>query len=354
MKKIKKVKPAVEKTIEKVSAKKTLPLVQIPLIGVIVFCVLLAATSFTAGFSYFQLKGGSVTKATTKATATLSPKKSDKPELQFYVMSFCPYGNQMETSLKKVFDVLGNSVSLKPQYIFEKITDLKKQCQQYDSSNCANYIKAGYFTSDSECKTELANYSKDCYDEKNYLKIGNVYYSSLHGRTEANQDVREICAYNMNDDKTNWWRFVENVNTNCTSENADTCWEEQAKKAGLDTNKITECFNTQAASLIDKEIALTTQNNVQGSPTLMLDGAEFPPKDASTTDGKGGLKIGKQVFAESQYREAEFIKSAICASFNKSPKSCKQVIKTETTATDSANAGSDTATANAAASGSCN
>ncbi len=354
MKKTKKTKSIEKKTTDIVSTKKNLPLVQIPLIGVIVFCLLLAATSFVAGYSFLQLKGGT-TKNTTKATATLEPKKSDKPELQFYVMSFCPYGNQMEQTLKPIFDLLGNSISLKPQYIFEKITDLKAQCQQYDVSNCTNYIKAGYFTNDSECKSELANYSKDCYNEKNYLKIGNVFYSSLHGRAEANQDVREICAYNMNDDKTNWWKFVENTNNACTAENADTCWEEQAKKAGFDTNKITECFNTQAADLIEKEIALTTQNKIQGSPTLMLDGAEFPPKDASTADGKGGLKVGKKVFAESEYRTSDFIKEAMCASFKKSPKACKQVLKSATEE-ESANAGSnDTATANAAASqGSCN
>ncbi|MCW1948892.1 MAG: hypothetical protein KIH89_000365 [Candidatus Shapirobacteria bacterium] len=352
MKKTKKIKSLEKKIAETITTKKNLPLVQIPLIGVIVFCLLLAATSFTAGYSFLQLKGGVSNKTAVKASATLEPKKSDKPELQFYVMSFCPYGNQIEEAIKPVFDLLGNSVSLKPQYIFEKISDLKKQCQQYDASNCANYIKAGYFPSDSECKSQLANYSKDCYDEKNYLKIGNTYYSSLHGRVEANQNVREICAYNMNDDKTNWWKFIENINTACTAEDADTCWEEQAKKAGLDTNKITECFNTQAADLIEKEIALTTQYQVQGSPTLMLDGAEFPPKDASTADGKGGLKIGKKVFAESQYRSADFLKESLCASFNKAPKTCKQVLKSATT-DEAANAGGD-ATANAAPQGSCN
>jgi len=350
MKKTKKTKSIDKKITDIISTQKNLPLIQIPLIGVVVFCLLLAAASFVAGYSFLQLKNGDA-QTTVKSTATLETKKSDKPELQFYVMSFCPYGNQIEQVIKPVFDLLGNSVSLKPQYIFEKITDLKAQCQQYDTSNCANYIKAGYFANDSECKTELANYSKDCYNEKNYLKIGNVYYSSLHGRAEANQDVREICAYNMNDDKTNWWKFVENVNNACTAENADTCWEEQAKKAGLDTNKITECFNTQAADLIEKEIALTTQYQIQGSPTLMLDGSAFPPTDASTSDGKGGLKIGKKVFAESEYRTSDFIKEAVCASFKKSPKACKQVIKTETT-DDSASTGS-AATADAAASGSC-
>lgn len=339
----KKIKAAENKIVKAVAATKNLPSVQIPLIGVIAFCLLLAATSFTAGYSYLQFKNAG--KTTTAATATFNPEKIEKPELDFYVMSFCPYGNQMEQVLKPVADLLGDSVTLQPRYIFEKIADLKTQCQQYDSSNCANYVKAGYFSTESECKTELVSYSKDCYDEKNYLKIGDVYYSSLHGRSEAIQDVREICAYNnLGDDKTNWWKFVENVNTNCTTDTVDTCWEEQAKSAGLDTNQITECFNTQATDLIEKEIALTTQNKIQGSPTLYFEGSEFPPQGASTSDGKGGLKIGKKVFAETEYRTSEFIKEAICAAFKKTPKACKTSLEVEKTA--------DT-TASAASTGSC-
>jgi hypothetical protein len=253
----------------------------------------------------------------------------------------------METLLRPVADLLKGSINLQPRYIFEKITNLKTQCQQYDSSNCTAYVSAGYFTNESTCKNELANYYKECSDEKQYLKIGDVYYGSLHGRQEATQDVREICAYNMlGEDKTSWWNFIENVNQNCTSTNADTCWEDQAKKAGLDTDKITECFNTQASELIEKEVALTTQNKVQGSPTLMVNNATFPPETAYTADNKGSLKIGKKVFTQDQYRTSDTIKEAICASFKKSPKACKTVLK-------AAEANTNTNTA-AAAGGSCN
>ena len=320
MKKIK--KESIKKTIEATTSKS----VQIPLVGVMVFCFLLAASSFFAGAAWLKIKGsgGSASKT---ASATFEPKKSDKPDFQFYVMSFCPYGNQMEDLVKPVVDLLKNSANIRPQYIFEKITDLKTQCQQYDSSNCANYIKAGYFTSESDCKAELDAYGKKCLDEKQYLKIGNTLYGSLHGRQEATQNVREICAYNMNEDKTNWWNFIDNTNKNCTSENADTCWEEQAKKAGFDTNKITECFNTQAAELIEKEIALTTENKVQGSPTLMINGVTFPPEAAYTSDNKGTLKIGKKVYTQDQLRTSEVIKEAICASFKKAPKECKTTLE---------------------------
>jgi len=321
--------------------------VQIPLVGVIIFSVLLAASSFFAGAAWLRIKGGN-TSAPTTASTVFEPSKSDKPDFQFYVMSFCPYGNQMEDLVKPIAQLLGNKANIRPQYIFDKISDLKQQCQQFELSNCANYIKAGYFTSESDCKAELDQLNKKCLDEKNYLKIGNSYYSSLHGRVEANQNVREICAFNMNEDKTGWWNFVDNVNKNCTDQNADTCWEEQAKKAGFDTNKITQCFNTQAAELIDKEIALTTQFKVQGSPTLKINGVDFPPESAYTQDGKGSLKIGKKVFTQDQFRTSEAIKEAICASFNKAPKECKTEIKPVTADAGNANA------APAATNASCN
>lgn len=318
MKKIK--KESIKKTIEATTNKS----VQIPLVGVLVFCFLLAASSFFAGAAWLKIKGGSDTSKT--ASATFEPKKSDKASFQFYVMSFCPYGNQMEDLVKPVFDLLKNTAEIKPQYIFEKITDLKTQCQQYDSSNCANYVQAGYFAGESECKNQLATYSKQCLDEKQYLKIGNVFYGALHGRQEATQNVREICAYNMSEDKTNWWNFVDNVNKSCTSENADTCWEEQAKKAGFDTSKITECFNKEAISLIEKEVAETTKYQVSGSPTLLVNGSLFPPEAAYAQDGNGSLKIGDKVAEQAKYRTPNVIKQAVCSAFKKEPRECDTVL----------------------------
>lgn len=324
---IKKIKKEKDVSVAKTTTNKS---VQIPLAGVIVFSVLLAASSFFAGAAWLKMGGNSDTNTiSTTATTTFEPSKSDKPEFQFYVMSFCPFGNQMEDLIKPVAELLGNKADIRPQYIFDKVSDLKTFCQQSggDASKCADYIKAGYFQTEAECKTTINEYITDCQNEKNYLKIGDSYYSSLHGRVEANQNVREICAFNIDEDKTNWWKFIDNTNKNCDKNNADTCWEDQAKKAGFDTNKITECFNTQAAELIDKEIELTTKNKVQGSPTLKINGVDFPPETAYAADNKGSLKIGKKIFTQDKYRTSEAIKEAICASFNKAPKECKTVIK---------------------------
>lgn len=345
MKKTKKIKIKLPKiNLPQVDTSKS---VQIPLIGVIFFCLLLATSSFFAGLSWIKLKGNT-NNDNTAAKNTFAAVKNNKPEFNFFVMSFCPYGNQIEAVIKPIFDLIKNKVDIHPRYIFEKVADLPSYCKQTsgDVTQCAAYVKSGYFTNESECQKTVNEYNKSCLDEKNYLKIGNAFYSSLHGRIEANQNVREICAFNMNEDKTNWWNFVTNVNTNCTSENADTCWEEQAKKAGFDTNKITECFNTQASELIEKEIALTTQYKVTGSPTLIINGVSFPPESAYTETGDGTLKIGNKVIKQADFRSSNAIKEAICASFKKAPKECKTEIKEAT-----ANTNTNTATAN---SGSCN
>jgi hypothetical protein len=315
--------------------------VKIPLVGVIIFSLLLATSSFFAGITWLKINNND-TNTSSNSKITFEAEKTNKPELKFFVMSFCPYGNQMEDTLKPVVNLLSKVVDIRPQYIFSKITNLSDYCKQTsgDVTQCAAYIQAGYFPTEAECQKIVIDGNKKCNDEKNYLKIGNNFYSSLHGRVEANQDVREICAYNMSDDKTNWWTFVDNVNINCTYQNADTCWEEQAKKANFDTAKITECFNKQAGEIMDKEIAITDQYKVQSSPTLIINGVNFPPETASTQDGKGSLKIGKKTFTQDKFYTADVIKEAICASFKKTPKECKTILAdavatTETAAADS-------------------
>lgn len=335
----------VEREIEKTKAK-TQKYVKIPLIGFIGIMALLIVSMGFACTGWIKLKNvGSTTKLT--SDNVFDAENTDKPELDFYVMSFCPYGNMIETALRPVFDLLGDKVTMRPRYIFEKVEgSLSTYCTKNnpDPANCATYVKNsnGQLKDEADCKTQIAAMVKSCNDESKYLKIGSNYYTSLHGRMEANQDVRELCAYKLADDKKLWWDFVKNVNDNCTSTDADTCWEEQAQKAGLDTTKITECFNNDAASLIDEEVAATTKNKVTGSPTLYIGESVFPP-ESKTDSTDTNLKIGKEVFASAKIRTSNVIKAALCTAFNKEPKACQTTIKEE--------AAADTA---AAATGGCN
>jgi len=291
------------------------------------FAILLLLTlSFYSGYAWNKLKG-TTSKTNTTVTATFSAKKTQKPELQFFVMSFCPYGNEIETVLRPVFDLLKDKANLTPHYIFNKVTDLDTNCKNTsgDPTQCAVYVQNKYFTTIAECQKTISANLASCKDENNYIKSQDgTMYSSLHGRQEANEDVREICAWNQSTDKSQWWNFVGAVNTNCTAQNADSCWENQAKSAGLDTTKITECFNKEGINLIEKEIALSSQFNVSASPSLFINNVAFPPESADVQNGT--LKIGDKIANQSQFRTPNVIKSALCASFTKSPTECKTIL----------------------------
>jgi hypothetical protein len=315
--------------------------IKVPKPTVILFSLLLLASVGYSVYSLINSSQSSVAGIQTGSSAkvTFSPEKKDRPEFQFYVMSFCPYGNMAEDAIRPVFDLLGDKVDFKPQYIFDKITNLAEYCKMRagDISQCPQYVENKYFADLKECQKVVGENSKLCLDEKSYIKTGNsTYYASLHGRQEANQDLREICAYNQAANKKDWWAFVDNVNKNCNSDNADTCWEEQAKKANLDTAKITECFNKDAVSLIEAELALTDANKISGSPTMMINGMQFPPENAYTQDGKGSVVMGKVTVTQDKFRTPEGIKQFVCSAFNKKPKECNTTLADLTDTTSAA------------------
>jgi len=305
-------------------------IINIPTPTAIALGLLLLATSFYSGYAWNKLKNGAVSSSANSGTVVFAAQKSQKPEIKFFVMSFCPYGNQIEDVLRPVFDLLKDKADFTPHYIFDKIEDLDTYCKSRggDATQCAAYVENKYFASVADCQKTIAASLARCKDESAYIKSGKgVMYGALHGRQEANQNVREICAWNQATDKTQWWNFVDNVNKNCTFENVDNCWTDQAKAAGFDSAKITECFNKEGINLIEKEIALTTKFDVSGSPTLLINEVIFPPETAYAQDGKGSLKIGKKVFTQDLFRTPNVVKEALCNSFQKSPDECKETLK---------------------------
>jgi glutaredoxin len=180
--------------------------------------------------------------------------KTEKPDVKLFVMSFCPYGNQAEDLMKPVMNLLKDKIDVKLNYIVSKDSDGK--------------------------------------------------YKSLHGDQELNQDVREICVFKYQKDK--FWDFVYKINEKCTSQNADTCWEQQAKDLGIDTEKIKSCQQTEANTLLAEEEKLVQQYGVSGSPQLFINGVEY--------NGD---------------RSSEGYKSGICSGFTTPPQECQQTLSTE-------------------------
>lgn len=291
----------------------------------VIFTVLLVVAAFLAGNRIGSKnatglptdnKQASTTPAAQAAPTQVpfNPTKSDKPEVKFFVMSFCPYGNQAEVGLEPVYQLLKGKVDLLPRYIVSGVDQATiDQCKQ----SCPN--KVANDNARTQCQTAIDNkqvttdvdtcvktyfpykdaatcITKEC----NTLKVGS--WESLHGSQELNQNVREICAYKQGDNDK-WWKFVGLVNANCSAQNADTCWKEQASAAGYDTAKLTACEKSEANTLLNSELAESTKYKASGSPTVLINGTLY----------NGG-------------RAPEDYKQAICSAFNNPPEECKTVL----------------------------
>lgn len=145
--------------------------------------------------------------------------KADKPTVNLFVMSFCPYGNKAEDTMKSVYDLLKNKVNFNFHYIVESNGD------------------------------EI---------------------QSLHGQKEVDQNEREACVLKESG-KDKWLSFVTYVNKNCGSDGA--CWETGAKSAGLNVAKINDCVKSQGAALMKADAEISKSANASGSPTMTINGA---------------------------------------------------------------------------------
>jgi glutaredoxin len=189
---------------------------------------------------------------------------AEKPNVKFFVMSFCPFGNQAEDGLAPVFKLLGDEkVEWEPHYVIY-----------------SNYRGGG---------------PQYCLDKENK-------YCSMHGIQELNEDVRELCIWKYYD-HTVWWDFVLKINGQCNSGNADTCWEPIAKEFGIDVDKINTCVKEQAEDLLAAEAKLNKQYGIQGSPTVLINDKQY----------SGG-------------RNAENFKEGICSGFVSQPDECSKTL----------------------------
>lgn len=190
----------------------------------------------------------------------------NKPDLDFFVMSFCPYGNIAEEIIQEVYNTLGDSVDFKPHYIYY-----------------ANYQGGG----DTYCMDDAS------------------LYCSMHGVMEAHQDIRETCVkekYGLGA----WFEFAAKMNSDCSATNADTCYEGVATDLGYDVNYIKSCEAENTEVYAAEDARLMKLFGAQGSPAIYLDGISY-----------------------SGARDANSILAAVCADFDNAPAACGDVIATE-------------------------
>jgi glutaredoxin len=219
-------------------------------------------------------------EARAEALANLGIVTGDnKPQIDFFVMSYCPYGNQAEEAIFPVFEQLKEFADFNPKYVI--------------------YNNYG------------SGYPEYCLDEDNV-------YCSMHGIQELNQDVRELCVakyYGM----TEWFDFALKMNADCNYQNADSCWNGVAEASGLDIDLISTCEQDEAIELLESSLSMGNTLGVRGSPTVFIDGSQYG--GSRTVNGYlGGL----------------------CAAFEDAPEACEGVVQepqTQTSSTPSAGPG---------------
>ncbi len=199
-------------------------------------------------------------------------QKSDKPVMEMFVMSFCPYGKQVEQGIGPVARLLGAKVEIVPHFIL--------------------YGRAQYAGS-----------------EATYC-VANSTACSMHGVEEVVEDARQMCVWKYQ--KAKWWDYVDQVNAKCTVGTIATCWKDAAAAAGVNATQVQECYDAEGIALLDAEKVLAEQKGAQGSPTIFLNGASYG----------GG-------------RSAENFKASFCAAFNTAPAECSQTLSTAATAAGS-------------------
>jgi len=160
-----------------------------------------------------------LTQQPTTPTTTDIPK-TEKPEVELFVMSFCPYGNKAEDTMLPVYNLLKDKVEWNIHYI---------------------------------------------------VNIQGDNVNSLHGQPEVDQNEREACVleeYGLDE----WFAFATYVNENCGSNG--NCWEDAAEEAGLDTSTIETCVSERGFDLMQLEADATSFTGATGSPTLFINGVK--------------------------------------------------------------------------------
>lgn len=168
--------------------------------------------------SDFEKKLADSKKAEEEAESSIP--KSDRPVVDLYVMSFCPYGNKAEDTIAPVYALLKDKVDFNFRYIVDSEGDA---------------------------------------------------INSLHGQPEVDQNIREACVLKEYG-KDAWMNFATYVNANCGSNGS--CWEDGAKSQNIDTFKISSCAKNQGVALMKADEKASNEAGATGSPTMLINGSE--------------------------------------------------------------------------------
>ena len=194
-----------------------------------------------------------------KPTPAPTPVKTARPTVDLYVMAFCPYGTQAESAMRPVVSLLGTKADINLRYI-----------------------------------TTVRGSTVDS-------------VQSLHGLSEAQEDLRQICIQKKYPQK--FWDYIDTFNARCypVSQNLtslNTCWRNTSAGLGIDTSAIETCATgSDGLGMLKADESIANQHGATASPTLIINGVKY-----------------------SGARTPEAYKQAICNSFDTAPAECGTIL----------------------------
>lgn len=146
--------------------------------------------------------------------------KSDKPKVELYVFTYCPYGLQMEKAIIPVVNLLKDKIDFKIRQI-----------------------------------------------------------GAMHGEYEKIEAERQLCVEKEYPDKFLDYVIAFAEDTAIGSCNGDaTCVAPKLNslyvKLGIDASKINSCMTSDGEKLYNTEVSNSNSNDVSGSPTLIINGVK--------------------------------------------------------------------------------
>ena len=148
-----------------------------------------------------------------------------KPTLEFFVMSYCPYGVQAEEKIIPIVKKFGDKIDFKLQFIAE----------EKEESSTQNITP----------------------------------FMSLHGYPEVAENIRQLLIAQEYPD-----RYLDYIL--CRGKKLDKSWEDCAQKLGIDVAKIQALFDApEAAQLFRENITRAAKLGIKASPTILVDNHKF-------------------------------------------------------------------------------
>ena len=144
-----------------------------------------------------------------------------KPQVELFVMSFCPFGVQAEEELLPFIEKYGDAVDFNLRFI-------------------ANLVEE---TASEESK-----------------------FTSLHGEVEVIENLRQIAVSQLYPDQ-----FFDYLL--CRAKHLESAWTQCAENVGLDIDKVNQEMESERTKrLFEVDIQRSTTLGIRSSPTLVVDG----------------------------------------------------------------------------------